>query len=52
MGGSTQILFGVLGNRWKQDKNFDSFINEHWTTPTKDETPARVNVVEEACYWG
>jgi hypothetical protein len=52
MGGSTQILFGVLGNRWKQDKNFDSFINEHWTTPTKDETPARVDVVEEACYWG
>jgi len=51
LGGATQMLFGILGNRWKADKNFDNFINEHWTTPTADETPERVDVVEDACYW-
>ena len=51
LGGATQMLFGVLGNRWKAIKEFEPFINEHWTTPTKDETPERVSVVEDACYW-
>ena len=52
MGGSTQMLFGVLGNRWKENRSFDQFINEHWTTPTEEETPRGVNTVENACYWG
>tara|TARA_A100000172_G_scaffold79262_2_gene65954 strand:+ start:819 stop:1643 length:825 start_codon:yes stop_codon:yes gene_type:complete len=52
MGGSTQCLFGVLGNRWKANKDFDNIINEYWTPPTADETPQGVDKVEDACYWG
>ena len=51
LGGATQMLFGVLGNRWRANKDFDTFINEHWTKPTEDETPEGVDVVEDACYW-
>lgn len=52
LGGATQILFGVLGNRWKDSEEFKPFINENWSYPSKEETPRDVNSVEDACYWG
>ena len=51
LGGATQILFGVIGNRWRAISEFGPFFNEHWTTPKGDETPRDVNCVEDACYW-
>ena len=51
LGGATQILFGVIGNRWKAISEFQPLFNEHWTTPKQDETPRDVNCVEDACYW-
>ncbi len=45
------MLFGVLGNRWRANKDFDTFINEHWTKPTEDETPEGADVVGDACNW-
>jgi len=51
LGGATQILFGVIGNRWRAISEFQPFFNEHWTTPKQDETPRDVNCVEDACYW-
>lgn len=51
MGGSTQVLFGVRGKRWDNIREFHTFFNEHWTRPSKEETPEKVELVEGACYW-
>lgn len=51
LGGATQILFGVYGNRWKDHEQFKSFINEHWTRPQTHETPIMASNVEAGCYW-
>jgi hypothetical protein len=50
MGGATQLLFGVLGNRW-QDRDVSKFFNEHWKRPYPQETPEKANTIENACYW-
>jgi len=51
MGGSTQVLFGIRGKRWDNISEFHTFFNEHWTRPSKEETPEKVELVEGACYW-
>ena len=51
LGGPTQILFGVKGNRWQSMEEFKPFFNEHWTSPLKHETPERFYDVEDGCYW-
>jgi hypothetical protein len=51
LGGSTQILFGIKGQRWREIKEFQPFFNEHWTDPLDSEKPEKRNLVEGACYW-
>lgn len=51
IGGPLQVLFGIYGNRWKDLKEFQAFINESWVRPGKDETPEKVHKNENACYW-
>ncbi|PNG27099.1 hypothetical protein CR492_05265 [Methylocella silvestris] len=51
MGGSLQLLFGVYGNRWKEDKEFQRFFNDSWVRPSDAETPQEVHKNENACYW-
>jgi hypothetical protein len=51
LGGPTQILFGIKGNRWEENKDFQPFFNEHWTKPHAHETPKHIDKVEGACYW-
>ena len=51
LGGATQIIFGIKGNRWEGIKDFKPFFNEYWSRPLKEETPEKIDVVEEACYW-
>lgn len=51
LGGSLQILFGIIGKRWKEDPDFKSFINASWTSPLPEETPPTINTVENGCYW-
>lgn len=51
LGGSTQILFGVKGRRWKEIDKFHSFFNEHWTEPLNNEKPEKHSIVEGGCYW-
>lgn len=53
LGGSTQLLFGVKGKRWENDKTlpFKNMFNEHWTRPDESETPKNANIVEGGCYW-
>ena len=51
LGGSTQILFGIKGQRWREIKEFQPFFNEHWTDPMDIEKPEKRSIVEGGCYW-
>lgn len=51
MGGATQILFGIRGNRWEKHPVISEFFNEYWKKPNPDETPRGANTIENACYW-
>lgn len=67
MAGGTQLLFGILGNRWvKQYKemgvwhyrpgidiniDYTPLFNDNWCYPLEVDTPKNAKVVEGACYW-
>lgn len=51
LGGSTQILFGIIGARWDRHPTIRRLFNEHWTRPLASEVPVKANLVENACYW-
>lgn len=51
LGGSTQMLFGVYGQRWAIHPDFKDIINENWIKPTPNEKPKNAGKVENACYW-
>ena len=51
LGGATQMLFGVYGQRWAIHPDFQDIINENWVKPTQNEKPKTANKVENACYW-
>jgi hypothetical protein len=51
LGGSTQILFGIKGQRWKEIERFNRIFNEFWTEPTDKERPKKLTLVEGGCYW-
>ena len=53
VGGVLQMYFGILGNRWIQERN-DAvylFYNDYWKRPKQNEKPKNCNKVENACYW-
>lgn len=51
MGGATQLLFGIFGNRWEQNEIIKGFQNDYWTRPSPAERPQGAETVEGACYW-
>jgi hypothetical protein len=51
LGGSTQILFGIKGQRWKEIERFKNIFNEYWTEPKASERPSKLSLVEDGCYW-
>lgn len=60
MGGSTQLLFGIMGDRWAnwspsihdgQTVDYAGLENEYWIRPLKEETPSQSSLVEGGCYW-
>ncbi len=51
MGGATQILFGIKGNRWDQNSTVGKLYNESWVRPNENETPKNAEINEGACYW-
>lgn len=50
-GGATQLLFGIMGNRWEKDSVLSEIVNEYWVRPSKEERPRNSEGVEGACYW-
>jgi hypothetical protein len=51
LGGNTQILFGIKGNRWETDPVFAPIFNEHWVKPMNEETPKGHETIDSNCYW-
>jgi hypothetical protein len=51
LGGATQILFGIRGQRWDENPFFQGLYNEHWVRPSQTETPQNSQRVESGCYW-
>jgi hypothetical protein len=51
MGGATQVLFGIKGQRWDERPFYKSMYNNYWTRPLKEETPGGYKKIEDGCYW-
>lgn len=51
MGGSTQLLFGIRGQRWDQRPDFCQLFNEAWCRPGAKEVPQNAGKIENSCYW-
>ena len=51
MGGDIQILFGIMGKRWEEDKLIQSLRNENWIHPYETSIPKNSDSVEDGCYW-
>lgn len=62
MGGSLQLLFGIIGSRWENPNyaikarrvcpylSYPNLINEHWVRPN-DFKSNNFSKVESGCYW-
>lgn len=52
MGGATQLLFGIKGNRWDQRPQWrDALYNAHWIRPLPEDIVERTTTVENSAYW-
>jgi len=47
LGGETQLVFGIKGQRWEGY----GIYNEHWVRPLPSETPTGYLKKEQGCYW-
>lgn len=62
LGGVTQVLFGIKGNRWEDPDYcipeigipkgyYNRMFNEYWVKPGEIYRPKNAEQVEGACYW-
>ena len=51
LGGATQLMFGIWGNRWEQIPRIKQLYNDSWIRASADEKPRRADEVENGCYW-
>jgi hypothetical protein len=62
LGGVTQVLFGIKGNRWEDPDYcipeigipkgyYIKMFNEYWTKPGEVYRPKNADSIEGACYW-
>ena len=58
LGGSLQLMYGIIGKRWETDPGYindfpylGTYKNEYWVRPAIKETPKISNEVENGCYW-
>jgi hypothetical protein len=53
LGGASQILFGIKGERWYKVPAISSLFNEHWKHPFPHETPEKHEKVDngKGAYW-
>jgi hypothetical protein len=51
MGGSLQLMFGIMGKRWENQEYVAKHVNEYWVRPSENERPKQRLKVEDGCYW-
>lgn len=58
LGGITQLIFGIKGNRWETGDKYTkeypyaaTYYNDEWVRPSKQEIPVKAKNVEDSCYW-
>lgn len=53
LGGITQLLFGIRGNRWDRSKYqvYADMVNDAWIRPSEKEQITDAHKIEGACYW-
>lgn len=51
MGGSLQLLFGIMGNRWRKIENINSIATSNWLIAPKENKPFGYRLVENGSYW-
>lgn len=51
LGGITQLLFGVTGNRWASHSQLGKYADDTWTRPSDKERPHGHTSVERGAYW-
>ncbi len=54
LGGSTQVLFGIIGKRWEAlgyKSVLEEFFNSYWVRPLEEEKPGSSKEIEGGCYW-
>ncbi len=51
LGGATQVLFGIKGQRWATHSVISHFWNDAWVYPKDTETPRGAAQIEGGCYW-
>jgi hypothetical protein len=54
MGGITQVLFGIHGKRWDEDKNhqfLQKYYSDAWVRVGADGRPSGAKGIEGGCYW-
>lgn len=49
--GSLQTLFGIYGERYKQQFMENHLLNEYWIRPSESEKPEGYKLVENGAYW-
>lgn len=65
IGGSLQLLFGIIGKRWlskswenpkqstqlSKEGRYIQLMNQYWIRPDMANTPVNKDMVESGCYW-
>jgi len=53
VGGVLQTYFGIIGNRWLEEKSsaIKMFKNERWIRPLEEERPPGWQDIESSAYW-
>ena len=55
LGGATQLLFGIIGNRWVENPILNypihNLVNDNWVSPYSSSRPKNFKEIEDGCYW-
>lgn len=51
MGGSLQLLFGIMGNRWREIGSLQSVVTPSWVMAPKENRPFGYQLIEKGSYW-
>lgn len=46
MGGATQLLFGIIGNRWKDNPTIQKYMNDSWTKVLPSDITAGTDIAD------